>query len=43
MGDIADMILEGILCEICGTFLGDPIGHPETCDDCDEIEVDEEE
>jgi len=37
MGDIADMIIEGILCECCGCFIGDPVGYPRTCEDCEEI------
>jgi methionyl-tRNA synthetase len=36
MGDIADMILEGILCDVCGMLFVDHNipGHPRTCDDC---------
>ena len=34
MGDIADMILEGILCEECGVYIGDGGGFPRTCDGC---------
>ncbi len=35
MGDIADMMLEGILCEGCGDFLTDkPRGYPDYCYDC---------
>ncbi|GBG09475.1 hypothetical protein PAT3040_04121 [Paenibacillus agaridevorans] len=37
MGDIADMILEGILCKGCGSYIddGEEPGHPRTCDDCE--------
>lgn len=42
MGDITDMILEGILCDKCGQLLdtvvetGEPVGYPETCENCKE-------
>lgn len=34
MGEISDMILEGILCQECGGFVGEACGYPRTCDDC---------
>jgi hypothetical protein len=35
MGDIAEMILDGILCEICGSFIDlDAPMHPRECEDC---------
>lgn len=35
MGDIADMMLEGILCEGCGAFIdGDSDGVPRRCGHC---------
>jgi hypothetical protein len=35
MGDIAEMMLEGILCATCGDFLKEePSGFPEDCDNC---------
>jgi hypothetical protein len=42
VGDIAEMILEGILCQICGGLMEDvteksPIpGYPRTSEDCEE-------
>lgn len=34
MGDAADMLLDGTLCEACGTFIDDDEpGHPRYCDD----------
>ena len=37
MGDVAEMILEGILCEGCGVFISEKgIGHPVTCKSCSE-------
>ena len=34
MGDIADMMLEGVLCEGCGGLLGEGHGFPGLCHDC---------
>lgn len=40
MGEIADMILDGILCQVCGGLMEDvepgfnAPGHPRTCEDC---------
>lgn len=34
MGDIAEMMLAGVLCEICGVYLGKETGHPRQCKKC---------
>lgn len=34
MGDIANMMLDGILCEGCGVYLGDSTGYPRRCNSC---------
>lgn len=35
MGDVADMMLTGILCECCGVFLNEvEVGYPVKCSDC---------
>ena len=34
MGEISEMILEGILCELCGVFIGDAVEHPRKCTTC---------
>ena len=34
MGEIADMMLDGTLCEGCGTYLGDETGYPGYCSAC---------
>lgn len=34
MGDIAEMTLEGILCEGCGEYIGYPVGYPRYCAAC---------
>lgn len=47
MGEIADLHLDGTLCERCGSLMEDlivkgsntlkePPGHPRMCDDCEE-------
>ena len=35
MGEMAEMHLDGTVCECCGTFLNeDPPGYPCYCEDC---------
>jgi len=34
MGEIADMHLDGTLCEVCGDYLGDPPDHTRLCQAC---------
>ena len=39
MGDIADMMLEGVLCEGCGVYLdGESPGYPRYCGSCKRTE-----
>lgn len=40
MGEHADDIIEGTVCEECGTFFddGDSPGFPRTCNECQEEE-----
>lgn len=38
MGEIADMMLEGDLCTICGVVLEDGLPHPHPCPACENIE-----
>ncbi len=42
MGDIADMMLDGTLCEHCGCFIGEPCGYPRLCEDCEKEGADGE-
>ena len=43
MGEISEMILESILCQVCGCVMDDliitdrkePPGYPRTCEDCE--------
>jgi len=34
MGEIADMMLEGVLCEGCGVYIGEGEGFPGLCGGC---------
>lgn len=34
MGEIADMMLDGTLCERCGEYLGEAVGFPVICAAC---------
>jgi len=34
MGDLAEMHLNGVLCERCGSFIGEEVGYPRLCEDC---------
>lgn len=35
MGEISEMMLEGILCEGCGEFMGGAPGYPQRCAGCE--------
>ena len=35
MGDVADMILDGTLCEGCGKVVGGAVGYPRKCRQCE--------
>jgi len=39
MGDIADMMLYGILCQQCGEFVGEECGYPKNCVSCGAEEI----
>ena len=34
MGDMADMMLDGTMCQECGQYIGNPVGYPRSCDSC---------
>lgn len=34
MGDVADMIIEGILCQSCGQVCHDDKDYPHDCEEC---------
>ena len=42
MGEIAEAILDGILCEQCGEYMGDAVGYPRTCRGCMDDNWDDE-
>ena len=33
-GEIADMMLDGTLCEGCGEYMGGDVGYPRRCSGC---------
>lgn len=40
MGEIADMMLDGTLCQVCGSIIdGETPGFPRYCEDCAKDEV----
>ena len=43
MGEIAEMVLDGLLCEQCGEYIGDGLdaGYPRLCAAC-AVEAEEE-
>jgi hypothetical protein len=41
MGEIADMMLDGTICEQCGEFIGEPVGYPRLCSSCAEEDDDD--
>lgn len=41
MGEIAEMMLDGTLCSICGEYLGESEGFPMVCDGCQGPEEDD--
>ena len=34
MGEIAEMMLDGTMCECCGVFIGRSVGYPRYCRGC---------
>ena len=35
MGEIADMMLDGTLCQGCGGYIGEAVDYPRYCSDCE--------
>ncbi len=36
MGEAAEMVLDGLLCECCGMMIdGEELGYPRLCEDCE--------
>lgn len=45
MGEYAEDIIEGRVCQFCGVFMhqeAEQPGYPVTCDDCEEDDAEEE-
>lgn len=39
MGEVAEMVVEGVLCEVCGAVVdGEATGYPRQCDICEDEE-----
>ena len=34
MSDYSDDVREGLVCQICGEYMGNECGYPRTCKDC---------
>ncbi len=34
MGEYAEMMLDGTMCQVCGEYLGGDDGYPVTCESC---------
>ncbi len=34
MGEVSEMIINGILCQQCGEYVGNPVGHSRICKHC---------
>ena len=32
---MAEDVLDGMFCEECGEFLGEPVGYPRKCEECE--------
>lgn len=43
MGELAEMHLNGTLCEKCGEYIGEAVGYPKLCEDCEKEEIESEE
>jgi hypothetical protein len=43
MGEITTMVEDGILCQVCGSYVndGNPVGYPRSCNRCVETEESE--
>ncbi len=42
MGEIADAMLEGEMCQVCGVYFDEPFGYPCTCEGCETEEKETE-
>jgi len=35
MSEFTDLMLDGVICQCCGQFLGDASGYPRSCEWCE--------
>ena len=42
MGEIAEMHLDGTLCERCGEYIGEACGYPRLCGSCEREKTEDE-
>jgi hypothetical protein len=38
VSDSVDLMLEGVLCQVCGVYLGEAVGYPSSCSSCESLE-----
>lgn len=42
LGEMTDLVLEGTLCQSCGSFIGEGDGYPRQCEECElDVEIEE--
>ena len=34
MGELSILVIEGVLCELCGVYVGEPCYYPRKCASC---------
>ncbi len=42
MSEIVDLMLDGMVCEECGTSLGEAVGHSRRCLACEDVQGQED-
>ena len=38
MSEFNDLMLDGVICQGCGQFLGDAAGYPRSCEACEKLD-----
>lgn len=41
MSEFNDLMLDGVICQCCGQFVGDAVGFPRSCGWCETLELQE--
>ena len=39
MSNFVDLMLDGVICQCCGQFVGDAVGYPRSCGGCETPEL----